>query len=146
PHGIYPCEGEDNWVAISCRDDAEWAAMRTVIGQPWAQDACWNTLEARLANEDRLDELLAGWTRPRDRFAIADELLAAGVPATAVKLPAERVDDDPNTAAWGLWPEVGHSAIGRVRADGLPMHLSETDWRIERGGPCLGEHNELVYG
>ena len=24
------------------------------------------------------------------------------------------------------------------------MHLSETDWSIEQGGPCLGEHNHRV--
>ena len=26
------------------------------------------------------------------------------------------------------------------------MHLSETDWHIRRGAPCLGEHNEKIYG
>jgi formyl-CoA transferase len=36
--------------------------------------------------------------------------------------------------------------MGRVRVDGLPVHLSKTDWRIERGAPCLGEHTELVLG
>ena len=35
---------------------------------------------------------------------------------------------------------------GEVRVDGLAVHLSETDWSIERGGPCLGEHNEQVLG
>jgi crotonobetainyl-CoA:carnitine CoA-transferase CaiB-like acyl-CoA transferase len=34
--------------------------------------------------------------------------------------------------------------MGAVRVDGLPVHLSETDWRIERGAPCLGEHTEEV--
>jgi len=36
--------------------------------------------------------------------------------------------------------------MGRVRVDGLPYHLSATDWRMERGAPCLGEHNDLVFG
>ena len=39
-----------------------------------------------------------------------------------------------------------HTAMGDVRVDGLPVRLSETDWRLERGGPCLGEHNDYVYG
>ena len=54
------------------------------------------------------------------------------------------IDQDENTAAWGLWPTVTHTKMGRVRVDGLPAHLSKTDWKIERGGPCLGEHTELV--
>ena len=35
---------------------------------------------------------------------------------------------------------------GAVRVDGMPVHLSRTDWAIERGAPCLGEHNEYVFG
>jgi crotonobetainyl-CoA:carnitine CoA-transferase CaiB-like acyl-CoA transferase len=60
-------------------------------------------------------------------------------------MPEERIDKDPNTADWGLWPTIKHSAMGAVRVDGLPVHLSETDWELERGGPCLGEHNDRVY-
>jgi len=26
------------------------------------------------------------------------------------------------------------------------VHLSRTDWVVARGAPCLGEHNDLVYG
>ena len=30
--------------------------------------------------------------------------------------------------------------------DGLPVHLSETDWQLRRGAPLLGEHNRRIYG
>jgi crotonobetainyl-CoA:carnitine CoA-transferase CaiB-like acyl-CoA transferase len=33
-----------------------------------------------------------------------------------------------------------------LRVDGLPVHLSETDWRIERAAPLLGQDNDVVYG
>ena len=39
PHGIYPAAGEDAWVAVACRDDADWAACRSVIGEEWAAAA-----------------------------------------------------------------------------------------------------------
>jgi crotonobetainyl-CoA:carnitine CoA-transferase CaiB-like acyl-CoA transferase len=39
---------------------------------------------------------------------------------------------------------VHHTKLGAVRVDGLPAHLSKTDWKIERGAPCLGEHTELI--
>ncbi|MGH2588723.1 MAG: CoA transferase, partial [Dehalococcoidia bacterium] len=73
-------------------------------------------------------------------------LQAVGVPASAVQSPEQRDDLDPNTSAWGLWPEVEQTEMGRVRVDGLPVHLSETDWRMTRGAPCLGEHNDYVFG
>ncbi len=34
--------------------------------------------------------------------------------------------------------------MGDVRVDGIPVHMSETDWSIEHGGPCLGEHTDGV--
>jgi crotonobetainyl-CoA:carnitine CoA-transferase CaiB-like acyl-CoA transferase len=61
-----------------------------------------------------------------------------------VARPGERIDQDPETQAWGLWPTVVHAKMGRVRVDGLPVHFSKTDWRIERGGPCVGEHTDEV--
>ena len=69
----------------------------------------------------------------------------AGVPAAAVARPAERIDGCENTRAWGLWPVAQHTKMGSVRVDGLPVHFSRTDWRIRRGAPCLGEHNDEIY-
>ena len=66
------------------------------------------------------------------------------MPAGAVQKPEERIDRDPNTEAFGLWPTARHSKMGEVRVDGLPAHFSKTDWKIERGGPCLGEHTKEV--
>ena len=65
-------------------------------------------------------------------------------PAAAVQKPQERIERDPATAEFGLWPTVRHSKIGEVRVDGLPVRFSETPWSIERGAPCVGEHTEEV--
>jgi len=146
PHGIYPARGVDEWVAIACRSDAEFAALARVVAAPWAQEARFASLAGRLAVQDDLDALVAAWTRAREKAAVAAALQAAGIPAAAVARPQERIDGDPNTAAWGLWPRVQHSKMGSVRVDGLPVHLSKTDWELRRGGPCVGEHTELVLG
>ena len=137
PHGIYPCAGHDDWVAVSVRDDAEWQAFLAVTGL---------VDRDRFADEDALDADIAAWTRTRDKYAVADALQAQGVPAEAVQKPVERIDRDAGTASWGLWPTVHHEAMGEVRVDGMPVHFSETDWCIERGAPVLGQHNDEVYG
>jgi crotonobetainyl-CoA:carnitine CoA-transferase CaiB-like acyl-CoA transferase len=144
PHGIYPCQGEDDWAAIACRDDADWGRLAAVIDEPWGAEVAYATLEGRLAHQDVLDARLGAWTAPRDKFEVQRELRAAGVPCSAVQKPQERIDQDPGTA--GLWPTVSHSEMGEVRVDGIPARFSATPWRIERGGPCLGEHNEEVFG
>ena len=168
PHGIYECgrsnsergvtptdavsqsfgrpQDEDRWLAISCRTDEEWRVLATIIAEPWAQDARFAALAGRLDCQDELDTLMSGWTKGQDQHELARRLIAAGIPATAVQTPEERIDKDPNTSAWGLWPEVKHTQMGNVRVDGYPVHFSETDWSMTRGAACLGEHNEYVLG
>lgn len=145
PHGVYPSHGEDRWVAIACRDDSDWRACSDVIGLPWTREGRFATREGRLLERDALDALLATWTRERDPHEAERALLKAGVPASAVQSPEERIDHDANTAAWNLFPTVKHREMGAVRVDGLGVHLSKTDWSIERGAPCLGEHNEQIF-
>ncbi len=145
PQGVYPARGEDSWLAISCRDDGDWRALADLADASWASDPRFATLEERIRHHDELDRLLSDWTRVCDSFEAASQLQAAGVPASAVRKPEERIDKDPNTRAWGLWPTVKHSAMGDVRVDGLPIRLSKTDWELRSGGPCLGEHNDRVF-
>ncbi len=146
PHGIYPTVGDDNWIAIACRSDADWRLLAGALATPWANETRWDSLAGRLGEEAELDRLLAEWTGQRDRFETAAELREAGVPSAVVQRPPERIDHDAGTTEWGLWPTVTHTAMGPVRVDGLPVHFSETDWTIARGAPCLGEHNDLVFG
>ena len=146
PHAIYPAQEEDHWIAIACRDNADWAALTEEIAEPWTRDERFATLSGRLGRQAELDALLARWTRRFDEFGLEERLQAAGVPAAAVQRPEERIDRDPNTQAWGLWPEVTHTEMGRVRVEGVPVHASRTDWAMGRGAPCLGEHNREVYG
>lgn len=145
PHGVYPADQPDSWVAVACRDDGDWTRMVPLLGE-WAEDERFGTLAGRLVDEDELDRRMAEWTRQRDPFATAKLLMDAGVTASAVQTPEQRIDQDANTAAWGLWPQVDHLAMGEVRVDGMPVHFSKTDWRIERAAPLLGQHNDYVLG
>ncbi len=146
PHGIYPSLGEDRWIAIACRNDADWRACSEVIGLPWTREGRFATREGRITECSVLDALLADWTRVRDPHETERLLVAAGVAASVVKSPEERIEHDANVAAWNLFPRARHREMGDVRVDGLGVHLSKSDWSIERGAPCLGEHNEQVFG
>ena len=146
PHGIYPADAFDDWVAIACRDDRDWRALAGVIAEPWADDERFSSRDGRMAAQDDLDAGIARWTSAINRDAAVAAIRAVGVPCSPVQRPNERIDDDANTEAWGLWPEVTHREMGTVRVDGIPAHFSETDWSIERSAPCLGQDNEAVYG
>jgi benzylsuccinate CoA-transferase BbsF subunit len=143
PHGIYPCDADDTWVAIACRHDDDWAALAKAIGEPWTAESGLADLDGRLLSQDALDAGVAAWTVRRSRDDVVAVVRAAGVPVAPVLRPSERAVEAENLA-WGLWPTVEHHKHGTVRADGLPVHLSATEWRLERAGPVLGEHNERV--
>jgi crotonobetainyl-CoA:carnitine CoA-transferase CaiB-like acyl-CoA transferase len=145
PHGIYPAAGDDRWVAIACRDDADWVALTEVVDEPWTCGDQYESVAGRVAAEADVDRHLAEWTSARDATDVAARLQSASVPAAIVATPEDRIEHDVGTSEWGLWPEVTHSEIGRVRVDGIPIHLSATDWSIRRGAPCLGEHNDMVF-
>ncbi len=144
PHGIYRAAGEDSWVAIACRDDQDWTALAGVIAG-LGEDADDANLGARIRHRDRLDGIISGWTAQRDRLDIQRKLRAVGVPVAQVASPEDRIEHDPATAAWGLWPWVEDAQIGPVRVDGLPVHMSRTDWVIERAAPSLGQDNHYVF-
>lgn len=142
PHGIYPCAGDDDWIAISCRHDDDWQALAATVDEPWT--AAYARVVDRLQDQDALDASLSDWTRRWEKFELEAALRALPIPASAVQKPGERIDRDPTTYAFGLWPTVSHTAMGEVRVDGQPVHFSKTDWQTMRGAPCLGEHNEDV--
>jgi crotonobetainyl-CoA:carnitine CoA-transferase CaiB-like acyl-CoA transferase len=145
PHAIYPTREPDRWVAIACRDDEDWSAFGRACGEAWADDPGFGTVAGRLVRQAELDGLVAGWTSKREREQVAAELRSVGVPAAAVAMSEDRIEHDPDNAAWGMFPVAHHPEIGDVRVDGVPVHLSETDWHISAGAPLLGQHNREVF-
>ncbi len=140
PHGVYPAAEDDAWLVLACRDDDDWARLAPVLG---LDEPGWSSSAGRLADQDRLDASLAAWTRSRPRDAAVAAVRGAGVPVAPVLRPSER-SEEPSNLAWGLWPTAVHARHGARRVDGVPVHLSATDWRIERAGPMLGQDNERV--
>ena len=122
PHGIYPCAGEDRWIAIAATSDAEWRALRAQLGDPaWARDAALDTLAGRLAARGALDTRLAEWTRAHEPYPLMERLQAAGVPAGVVQRESDLLED-PQLAHRGHW--IPHAARpprhAARRARGLP--------------------------
>ena len=63
PHGVYPTQGTDRWLAIAVFDDDEWAALTNALGSPpWAADERFATNDGRVANQDDLDREIAALT------------------------------------------------------------------------------------
>ncbi len=146
PCNAYPCAGEDRWITIAATSDSEWAALVSAIDAPGlADDARFATAEARLAHQDELDTVIAGWTRGQDAFALAEHLQAAGIPAGPV-LRGPDLLEDPHYRERGTFVTVDHPQVGPKRHPGLPWKMSATPGEVRWPSPTLGQHNREVYG
>jgi len=126
PQGVYPCAGDDEWIAITCHDDAEWERLCTATGHPeWKDDERFAGLLARHANHDALDAAIADWTRSRDKLDAMALLQTAGVRAGAV-LHARDLLLNEHLSARGHFETITRSDTGpKPFPRQLPVHFSK---------------------
>jgi len=150
PHGIYPALGEagaEAWVAIAVFDDAQWQALRCVVGdaEAWARDARFETQQGRLEHVEELEGSLAQWTALQPPRELMERLQGAGVEAGVVQGFAELLDD-PQLAARSHFVPIEHEPLGGLHFERSGFRLSETPGRLDRPGPRLGEHQQEILG
>src|SRR5690606_12628827 len=72
PQGVYPALGEDQWVAISVTNDAQWGALSHVIADPRLDDSAYDDEAGRSAGHDAIDEVIAAWSSRHDKQEAAE--------------------------------------------------------------------------
>ena len=136
PHGVYRCAGDDAWIAVACRHDADWQALCGVVaGLPADAD-----LAERFARHDRIDAAISDWTAQRTKVEAADCLQDAGVPAGPVNITPD-MTADPQVQARGFFVPL---ELGPTPMPGNPVKMAgigSDDWT-----PCprLGADNRAV--
>ena len=144
PHGVYPCVGDNHWVAIAVETDAQWRGLQRAMGDPdWARDPLLDTSDARWARCAELDEQLSEWTGRHPKAEIFQRCLAEGVPAAPVQR-VEEVLEDPQLCSRGFYERVKHPAGGEWSMHGW-------EWRPAGAGRCVrglasdfGSDNETI--
>jgi benzylsuccinate CoA-transferase BbsF subunit len=146
PHAVFPCAGEDRWIAIACTDEGQFAALSRVARCPrWTQDVRFSTLAGRLANREALEAEIAAWTATLPPDELEAALIGAGVPAHRVATAAEAFAD-PQLEALGHFPKVVHAEVGEMPVEASRVRLSRTPASPPRPAPLIGEHNQQVLG
>ena len=145
PHGIYPCRGEDEWVALACQTEAEWRGLCQAMGDPtWCREPRFRDLQRRRQSRETLDRLIAEWTRTFSAAEVASRCQAAGVPASPV-LGLEAHASHPYFQSRGTLASVTHAVLGSLSLYTSPIKLQATPGKIQRPAPCLGEDNHLIF-
>jgi crotonobetainyl-CoA:carnitine CoA-transferase CaiB-like acyl-CoA transferase len=134
--GVYPTAADDAWVALSVRDDADWAQLVEAMARP--------DLLERIPAHDEFDTVVADWTRAKTATEIVDVLSARHMPAEYVLTP-DRMYDLPQLDARRYYEEVEHPVTGPHRYPGWPFRMTPGPGRHHRfAPPTLGQHNEEI--
>jgi crotonobetainyl-CoA:carnitine CoA-transferase CaiB-like acyl-CoA transferase len=141
PHGVYPCEGDDRWIAIVVISDDEWQSFRKLAG--WSDDPTLRTLEGRKAAGRVLDDRIATWTRAQRAEHLATNLQEAGISA----MPVMSGDDhraDEHLASRHAIVTVDHPEIGPERHIDNPIRFARIPRTPAGRAPLLSEHTHDV--
>lgn len=139
PQGVYPCLGDDRWIAISVTSNEAWRGLCDVAGlQDFAGRANLANVAGRRAAHDEIDAALAGWTATRTAADASKQLQRAGAAAFPVYDARDMLSDE------YLWT---HGTFVRVEGEplpGFPYQLSRTPPAVRRPVADIGEHNREV--
>jgi crotonobetainyl-CoA:carnitine CoA-transferase CaiB-like acyl-CoA transferase len=130
PHGAWRCAGNDDWISIVVRSDAEWRSLCAMV--PGLSGLAALDLGQRIEARDKIGTTLAAWCAPQPATAIAAALLTAGIPAAALARTGD-LANSPHLAARAFW-EGG--------LPGLPWRASFG--RARGPAPGLGEDIDRV--
>ncbi len=139
PEGVYPCVGEERWIAISVVDDAAWDALLAIAPTEWGSDERFASNEARLANVEALDAEVAAWTASFNNVDLAGRLQELGVAAHIVSTN-EDILQDTHVMQRSYYEARPTARFTRDLFSNYPLRFSETPGSWERGGPSSGEH------
>lgn len=139
PHGLFPCAGDDRWIAVAVWHDEQWERLRRLVG---AEGPGWDG-DRRFTRVDECEALVAAWTAGRTREEAERELVGLGIEAVAVADNCDLVAD-PTLAARGHFVTLDHPVLGPYRAERCGFRLVPDTGGYQRPGPTFGRDNEEV--
>ncbi|WP_233235000.1 CaiB/BaiF CoA-transferase family protein [Bordetella sp. LUAb4] len=138
---------QDGWVVIGAATKADWVALLQVMGRddllddPDMMDLSW-----RLANNERVDAVVAEWTRTRASADIVQQLHAAHIPCSPVRTMADALSWPQLLARGMIQPLWNPLSAGHTDASGpgFPVKFSATPADYTAPAPLPGEHSAEV--
>jgi crotonobetainyl-CoA:carnitine CoA-transferase CaiB-like acyl-CoA transferase len=138
PQRVYPCRGDDEWVALAATDDAARASLARLLDQTELRETQWRD------RADEIDKLISDWAARLSVGEAVDALRAAGVAAARVTAAAALLSD-PQLLARGFWETVDHPVAGSFLCTGMPFAFVGKPRRwIRRVPPLYGQHTSEV--
>ena len=144
PHGIYPCAGEDHWIALAAENEGQYQALLGCMGPAGTSLRRYRDAFQRLRAWEEIDAAVAAWTVGFDRWQLTHRLQAAGVPAYPVLDARGQLDNPhlqyrrPLAVESDVPMDIGNVAFTN------PWKLERTPARIRRTVANIGADNAFV--
>lgn len=145
PHQAYPCQGDDQWIAIDVATDAEFVSLCDVLGlTKLVSDIRFAGGHDRWLNRGELDSILAEQTRRWEKFDLFHRLQGAGVTSGPLQGGADRLNC-PQLQHRNFFEEVEGPATGRHLYQGVSWKMARTSHRTRTAAPMIGQDNAYVF-
>ncbi len=141
PHGVFPCKGDDRWIAIACWSDHEWLHLAKILGLDATR---FPDVESRLDAQDDVEDAIADITRGRDAEEIATQLQYAGVEAVPVADFEDLLERDVQLAHREHFIRLERAVTGESIYERNGFRLSDAESGFSRASPLLGEHTDEI--
>ena len=143
PWGTYPAAGDDQWVAINCRDERDWSGLVRASGGALTE---WSYEEALGDSRGAVDRNLAIWTSSLEKQEVARRCQREGVPAGPV-LSGTELAADPHMIARHFPVEIDQPDLGPMILEGPAWHADAMPAPIYEPAPTIGQHTvEIARG
>lgn len=136
PGGHYPCQGNDQWVAISVCDQNEYETLGALIGVAPEPDA------SASHSADDVERAIGAWTAERSKEDSARELQRQGIAAAPLLDIEDRFLSD-HFRERGIYVEQRHPVLGQEWIYALPWRSNLFEPDYDRA-PLLGEHTDEI--
>lgn len=140
PSGIYTCS-DGRRVVITCPSEKFFRNLCMGMGVDWADDARFENIDRRLANEDELDRLIGERCKDFTINELQERLVAADVLCAPVNGAAE-VARDPQIRHNRMIVTLDHPTLGPLDVTGVPIHFRGTPCEVRLPPPLQGQHSE----
>jgi benzylsuccinate CoA-transferase BbsF subunit len=143
PHGVFPCLGDDQWIAITVENSDHWGRLAKLVGEESWSDPALATAEGRMACRDLLEAQLGAWTSQFTNVQLMRNLQQAGVPAAAAYSTVQ-AQADVHLNERGYFDTVTHPVLGTLRMGGVPYKAENLRHEQALRAPLLGQHTNDV--
>ena len=141
PHGVYPCQGEDQWILIQVMSEVQWHALQSLC----TELSEFGAIKHRLEQRSVLNKTLAQWTASQHSSTLMQQLQSLGITAATLSNGIDLLEDEQHKAR-GYMQWLDRAFVGSQPHPSLPFRNGLDASPLQHPAPTLGQHNNKVLG